>query len=85
VCKRFKKYKKNPPVVSGDFSLLIYSLSFTKNHPAAFKKVAKIEVEIVCCLHHLKNESKTELITDQYFLKNRFNDNLHIWAKKCRP
>ena len=54
--------------MAGDFSLLIYFLSFTKNHPAALKKVAKIKVEIVCCLRHLKNESKTEIITDQYFL-----------------
>ena len=58
--------------MAGDFSLLIYFLSFTKNHPAAFKKVAKIKVEIVYCLFHLKNESKTEIITDQYFLKSHF-------------
>ena len=71
--------------MAGDFSLLIYFLSFTKNHPAAFKKVAKIKVEVICCCCHLKNESKKEIITDQYFLKNCFKGNLHIGAKKCRP
>ncbi len=71
--------------MAGDFSLLIYFLSFTKNHPAIFKKVAKVKVEIVCYLYHLKIESKTEIITDQYFLKSLFRLSGHIWAKKCRP